>query len=253
MAREEPSPIDIEAYIDSELDAERAVQVEDYLSRHPAAAARVMTDLRLRSALRLIARSHSQAPAALKREAVRLAQKLRRRRLIGKLSAPAMLAALSALLVLTLGDPPLMGTNSAAAAPAYVDEAIMSHRTTLLRAAMTSQPETTRFDPSDLMRSTGIKVPHLPNDWRIKDVQLFPSDDGPALQLAVQNGKGQMLSIFAVRAPTSAPMNPTAISRDGESVAFWKEDDMSYALTGAATPSDIDRFADDLQDNAFFE
>ena len=253
MARDEPSPIDIEAYIDGELDVERVVQVEDYLSRHPLVAARVMADLRIRSALRLLAQSHSQAPAALRREAARLAQKLRRRGVIGRLSVPAMIAALFALLVLTPGDLPLMGTKSASAAPAYVDEAIMSHRTTVLRAAMASQPETTRFDPADLMRATRIRVPSLPKGWRILDVQLFPSDDGPALQLSVQSERGQMLSIFAVRASTSAPMKPTAIRRNGTSIAFWKEEDMSYALTGAATPEDIDRVADDLEDNAFFE
>lgn len=254
MANDDLSPVDIEAYIDGELDAERVVQVEGYLARHPDAAARVMADLRVRSALRLLAQSHAEMPTAISQKASRLVQKFRRRSVMGILSAPTMVAALLGLLLLAPGDLPLLGTHgAAAAAPAYVDDAIMSHRTSLVRALMASQPETTHFDPADLMRTTRIRVPQLPEGWRIQDVQLFPSDEGPALQLSVRTQQGQPLSIFAIRAPTTAPMDPAAIRKNGASIAFWKEGDLSYALTGAATPEELDRIASDLEDNVFSE
>ena len=254
MASDDITEIEIEAYIDGELDARRIIQVEDYLARHPAAAARVMADLRNRNALRLLAGAGPErsASAPIRLAVTRLKQRMRRRRLIGAASGSGAVMALLAILLSTPGDLPLVGPRgSLAAAPTYVDDAIMSHRTTMLRAGMASQPEVTHFDPADLLRATRIRVPTLPVNWRILDVQLFPSDEGPALQLSLQTERGQLLSIFAVRASTSAPAEPDAIRRGAESVAFWREGDFSYALTGAATPEELDRVADDLEDNAF--
>jgi anti-sigma factor RsiW len=251
MASDDISEVDLQAYVDGELDVKRAVQVEDFLARHPDEAVRVMADLRTRSALRLLAGSGLPISAPIRRTALRLRRGFRKRGIIRAMSASTIAAALLALLLPTGGLPLLGGHGSAAAAPAYVDDALMSHRTTLLRAAMASQPETTHFDPADLMRATRIRVPRLPEGWRIHDVQLFPSDEGPALQLSVRTREGQLYSIFAVRASTSAPKQPSAVRRGGESIAFWRQGDLSYALTGAVTPEELGRVADDLEDNAF--
>ena len=47
------SDTDLQAYLDDELDPLHSLAVEAYLARHPAAAAQLMADRRLRTELRL--------------------------------------------------------------------------------------------------------------------------------------------------------------------------------------------------------
>ncbi len=50
---EDISEIDLNAYVDGELDPRRRIEVEAYLETHPEAAARVMHDMRVRDEIRL--------------------------------------------------------------------------------------------------------------------------------------------------------------------------------------------------------
>src|SRR5690606_16887931 len=45
--------LELAAYVDEQLDVSRRIEIEHWLSQHPADAARVMTDLRMRDELRL--------------------------------------------------------------------------------------------------------------------------------------------------------------------------------------------------------
>lgn len=243
MTSDPVGEIDLAAYVDGELDLERTCQVELHLSRQPALASRVMADLAGRNALRLIARQREvaaetnqpdDAPAASKRF-----HALRRR------ASAAMLVAVAVAALIV----PNLGSRSVATPPDYLDDAMMSHRITLMRARMASQPESPHFDAQDLERETHIRVPRLPADWRVLDAQLFPSDGGPALQLLIRKADGGALSIFAVRGSSTAPAEPLAVRRDGQSIAYWRKGDVSYAVIGDGSPEAIDRIADDLEDN----
>lgn len=232
--------IDLAAYVDGELDLERACQVELHLSRQPRQAARVMADLASRSALRLIARQRGAASTDNGSPVSAMSLGGRRR-----YTTVAMLciAALGAMIV------PNLGSRSIATPPAYLDDAMMSHRITLMRARMVSQPESPHFDAQDLERETHIRVPRLPENWHVLDAQLFPSDEGPALQLLIRTAEGGSLSIFAVRGTSNAPSEPSAVQRGDQSIAYWRKGDISYAVIGDGPPDEIDRIADDLEDN----
>lgn len=249
MRNDAISAIELMAYVDGELDDERAVQVEGYLASHPEEAARIMNDLRDRHALRQLAswRPPLQSPG-IRNAAYRLDKAFRRRRLLKSLTM-----AIPALVLALLGIPYMstliMPSDAAVAAPAYIDEAIMSHRTTQLRASMLSQPEVAHFDPVDVARATRIRVPRLPDGWRILDAQIFPSDQGPSLQLSIRTEDEQTLSIFAVHATTTAPVKPHAMRLGEESVVYWRTGAVSYALTGSLAPEELDRIAEDLEDN----
>ncbi|OHT18184.1 anti-sigma factor family protein [Edaphosphingomonas haloaromaticamans] len=227
--------IDINAYVDGELDAARACEVERHLSQRPNDAARVMEDLAGRSALRLIAgKARPFTPRA-------------ERRAGGTRLSLAAVIAFAGLSVMTLVLPNA-GGQSVASPPSYLDDAMMSHRITLMRARMASQPEAPNLDVHDLMRETGIRVPRLPAGWRVLDAQLFPSEYGPALQMLVHTEDKGVLSIFAVRGASTAPTEPSAERMDGRSIAYWRKGDLSYALIGDGTPEEIDRIADHLED-----
>ena len=77
---------DLDAYIDDQLDVARRIEVEAYLSVHPDAAARVMSDMRTRDELRLaLAASKGMARLDANEAARRLERGLSRDRLLGGL------------------------------------------------------------------------------------------------------------------------------------------------------------------------
>jgi len=244
------SDFELQAYVDGELDAARALEVEDYLARHPERAAQVMADLRDARALRLIAPRFEPQPFC-RQAAGRLSRGLSRRKMLKRARMPAMAAAIAiALSFVTLsGNPKLGRAGWASAAPAFVEEAIQSHRTTQLRAAMRSQPESPVLNVSELLHTARLKVPRLPANWRVVDAQLFPSDDGPALQLSLETADKRMLSMFAVRSTSAAPQEPAVVQREGETIAFWRKGDQAFAMIGQATPAELDRWADAIEDS----
>ncbi|WP_246171557.1 anti-sigma factor family protein [Sphingobium limneticum] len=229
--------VEIDAYVDDQLDLPRRFVVETHLSRHPDQAAQVMADLSTRSALRLMAPHPSTAPQAVRDAAAQLQAapaKPRWRRTL-PLVAPLAAAAGLALVFLRPSGP-----------PDYVDYAVNSHRIAMMRAAMVSQVETPKYDAREIASNTRIAMPHLPDDWRVTDVQLFPTERGPALVIAVKTEGGQNFSLFALRDRSRAPERPDAVQEGAESVAYWRRGDMSYALTGSGEPRLMDATAEAL-------
>lgn len=232
---EEPSDQEIDAYIDGQLDTEGRFAVEDFLGHHPDRAAQVMGDLGRRSALQLLARDRRPpSPAQLdlaRRGRSARSPKWRRWAAFGGLSAAAMIA----LFFVAAQNP-----------PAYVDDALTSHRVAALRADMDSQVEAPRFNAREIQLATNIAVPLVPADWTVTDVQLFPTERGPALLMAVRTGDGDRMSLFAQREKNGAPEQPDAIREGLQSVAYWRRGDMAYALVGDSAPAAMDATAEAL-------
>lgn len=229
--------LEIDAYVDDQLDLSRRFVVETHLSRHPDQAAQVMADLSTRSALRLMAPRPAAPPPAMADAAALLpAAPLRSRwRRALPLVAPLAAAAGLALVFLRPSGP-----------PDYVDYAVNSHRIAMMRASMVSQVETPKYDAREIATNTRIAMPHFPADWRVTDVQLFPTERGPALVVAVKTEGGKNFSLFALRDRSRAPERPDAVREGAESVAYWRRGDMSYALTGSGEPRLMDATAEAL-------
>ncbi|MFD1333195.1 anti-sigma factor, partial [Methylopila musalis] len=116
-------------------------------------------------------------------------------------------------------------------APAYVADAVMSHRTALLRAQMRSQVETPEFDRDEIRAATAIVVPKLPRDWKIVDAQVFPSKYGPSLQMAIETPDLGLISFYAVRPGVFGMEAPVLRAmEDGAQAAHWQVADVAYTL-----------------------
>ncbi len=233
--------VEIDAYVDDQLDLSRRFVVETHLSRNPMEAARVMADLSTRSALRLLAPMPQPMPEDMARKAALLTAPPKGRPIIRRIlpfAASFAAAASFALIFLRPSGP-----------PEYVDYAINSHRIAMMRAAMVSQVETPHYDAKEIASNTRIAMPHLPKEWQITDVQLFPTERGPALVVAVKTDAGQNFSLFALRDRSRAPEQPDAVQEGAESVAYWRRGDMSYALTGSGEATVMDATAEALTHN----
>jgi len=239
---------EIQAYLDGELELGRRLAVESHLASDPVAAQQFMEELRIRTSLRLLAAEMEEPSAAMVAAATRLTARLSegparglRHLWGGRIMQGLVAAALVAIVVLPVRD-------VMASPPDYIGDAVEAYRTGLLREAMASQVETPLIDTGEVRRNTRIRVPKLPEKWVVTDAQIFPSKDGPALQIMVRTPTDQKLSIFAVRADSEAPDEPTVVRHGGTSVAYWREGDMSYALTGGEEPDALDLAAEDLAD-----
>jgi anti-sigma factor RsiW len=244
---------DLQAYLENQLPVTRRIEVEAYLSTHPADAMRIMADLRIRDELHLV---FTDAPRLehldTHKAARRLERGLARDRLLRQFRR---IAAVTALIGVGWLAHAQLRTNVGAVAstlpPAYVSDAVMAHRTTLLRAVMNSQAESPEYDPAEIRSATRIVLPKLPAEWRISDVQIFPSSFGPSVEMALHTDTYGDFSLFAVQAG-AAHVTPTTLSRqDDIAAAYWQSGEVAYVLVGHAPSRDLDKAAALLAQNVF--
>ena len=157
---------ELHAYVDDQLDAMGRLEVADYLVRNPDVAARVLADLSVRDAMRALAeRDEQPVPQRVHDSARKVEGALHRSRLFRRLSGGlAMAAGIVAAVALGVGKLNMGVAPTAQAMPVFIEEALMSHKTALVRSHMKSQPEIPHFDPADVRSATHINVPVLPAD-----------------------------------------------------------------------------------------
>ena len=131
----------------------------------------------------------------------------------------------------------------------FIQEALQSHQVAEMRARLRRSPPAV-FNPGEVGSSARIALPILPDGWRVTDVQLFPSDSGPSLQMTITNDVSRPISLFAVRDDHVAPVKPEVLTRNGKTVAYWQEGEQAYALISKKKrPAELDRLAEDIADN----
>lgn len=246
---------DLVAYVDDQLDPHRRIAVEGHLARNPQLAAEVMGDLRLRDELRLaLALSEPRATPATTQAARRLARAMGQDRLTRRLARMAAVVALFGLGWLAhqgLGPLSIGTINASERPPAFVEAALAAHATSRLRIEMTSQPEVPEFDPAEIRAATGIVLPEVPADWSVRDVQVFPSPQGPSVEMSLDAAELGAVSLFAVRPGNFTVLQPRSAVRAGTTVAWFQIGEVAHVLvsTGAedeALTTSADRLAHSL-------
>jgi len=237
---------DLLAYVDDQLDPARRIEVEEHLARDPEAAARVMADLKDRDALRLLHAAPLPRPAgSMFASAIRLERALSWQAFGLKLRRVAAVAALVGFGWFAHGQVGLGISDSEASPkpPAFVEDALHSHETGLLRARMTSQPGSGAYDPAEILAETGIQLPALPKDWQVRDAQVFPSRYGHSIEIAIDAGDLGRVSLFAAQTPAFNVIAPTLARFDTAKAMYWQTGQLAYALTGTGSDKALERAA----------
>jgi anti-sigma factor RsiW len=232
--------LDLVAYADDQLEPERRIAVEHWLSQHPSEAAGIMADLRLRGELRMaLVADEVSVLDETELLAARLGGKLQRQQLFRN-ARPVFAACVLVLLGWLAHDQ--VGYSSAwasSAVPDYVSAAVDAHHTTELRASMTSQVQATEYDPDELMAGTGLKLPQLPSSWTVSDVQVYPSRHGPSVEIAVHTTEFGLISIFAARPGPFLVMPPRTRDVEDTTTAYWQVGDMAYAIVATGHQDNV--------------
>lgn len=229
-----PGEMEIDAYLNDQLDLPGRIAVEEALARNPALAARVMDDLRIRDALRAAMDRPPEAPGSRTTLAARRLQRGLGMHHLGRgLRRGALVAACIGLGWLVHWQVDSVGVSPSEAAalpPRFTAEAMAAYRTSLLRAVMASQLEAPQFDRDEILRNTAIALPDFPHDWEVLDVQVYPSAVGPSVAVMFSMPGSGPLSLYL--APTGAehPL-PLRMIRKGErAIAYWRRDGLGAAL-----------------------
>jgi anti-sigma factor RsiW len=237
----EITDVDLNAYVDEQLDPARRAEVESYLAEHQEAAALVMQDLSLRANLRIALGVPTDRPdAETLVYARRLQSGLRRGPILHHL---ARIAAILLLLVTgwlargELGRVMPQERDQAFLPSVLIVDAVRAHNAALLRSTMHSMPISTAIDRSEISSSTHIVIPDLPDSWRLLDTEVFPSDEGPSVELEIDAGELGIVSLFAVQSNTPTDTVPDFVTEGTTGVAYWQEGALAYALVGTAPKS----------------
>lgn len=234
-------PLELSAYADGELGPERRIAVEHWLSQNPQAAAQVMGDLHLRDQLLLAHDGEGMdGPAATEALALRLGGKLAHRPTILR-AAPLLAACLLVAMGWFAND--LLGLTNLGSIPHYVTAAVEAHHTTELRTEMHFQTQPLGPDATEMLARTQIELPVLPADWTVTDIQLFPSEFGPSVEVAVDTGKLGLVSIFAARPGKDQIVPPVTLQVDDTTTAYWQSGRTAYALVASASSTDMSNAA----------
>jgi len=237
---------DFLGYVDDQIGVSRRIEVEDYLAKHPEAAARVMADLRARDALRLSFAGPMPPPCE---RVLGAARKLERRmvwRWVGlKLQRAATVAVLIGVGWFAHAQVGLGITDSEASPqpPAFVEDARHAHATALVRARMVSVPEMPDYDPAEVFAETGIRIPELPQDWRIVDAQVFPTREGHSIEMTIEADDLGRVSLFAAQVPSFNVIEPTTVRFDRVRAVYWQTGPLAYALIGSGSERAIESAA----------
>lgn len=246
---------DLDAYVDDQLEVGRRIEVEAFLSVRPETAARVMADLRTRDELRVALAGVRGMPRPATAEAARrLERGLSRRRILGVLQrAAAVLVFVGAGWLAHEVAGPIAITEVVASTPppAYVEDAIRAHGTSVLRATMSSQPEVTDYNPGEIRSATAIVIPDLPADWDVRDVQIYPSRFGPSVEMAVGTQQFGPVSLFAVRPGSFDVVRPTLVPAGEAWAAYFQIGEVAYALVATGDPRKLERAAERLSDTLY--
>ncbi|SMO90188.1 anti-sigma factor family protein [Paracoccus laeviglucosivorans] len=226
---------DLDAYVDGQLDPWQRNAVEEWLGDHPADAARVMTDIHRRNQLRL-ALALPDPLRCDRREARRLERAIAPRWLGVGLPSAAIAATVAALW-LALGPVGLREGAASTPPPAFVKSALAARDASDLRLAMLSQPEAPDVDAAEIRALTGLALPQMPARWTPRDVQVFPSLQGPGVEMILDTPEHGRLSLFIVRADGGDGAGTTYAGETG--IAWITHDGVAHVLGARDDPAHL--------------
>ncbi|WP_168217636.1 anti-sigma factor, partial [Paracoccus liaowanqingii] len=128
---------------------------------------------------------------------------------------------------------PLSVTEGTAATPTPVTAALSAHQVSLLRLDMVSQPEVSDLDPVEMRAATGILLPHYDAAWTVRDTQVFPSPQGPGIEILFDTPDLGRVSHFAVRAGGFDVTLPRLHATPDHDIAWFQIGETAHVLVAS--------------------
>ncbi len=244
---------DLQAYVDGRLSPEAAAEVEARLADDAAARTATASWRHHRNLIRAAAEAMDTGPenirtAALERE---LARRLAARRIRGLFHSPRLrqLAASAAIFAIGWFSHDAYGQLSQQDRPGYVSEALAAHK---IFAYDTLRP--VEFRPGEMEAALEwlsdkmdrkLASPQLDAlGLEVVGARLVGTSEGPAGLFVYQDQNGERLSVVLAAHAPEKPVAPLRVMSEGEqSVAFWSDEALDYAVLGRHSSALLTRVA----------
>jgi hypothetical protein len=121
-----------------------------------------------------------------------------------------------------------------------VDDARQARTVARLRAATAA--DGIAYDRDRLRSVTGVALPPLPEGWRVRDLQVFPSRHGTGIEVTFEADLLGEVSLFATRADGRSGPAMLGDTAEGRVLA-WTADGNAYAVSGPQADAVLQRAA----------
>lgn len=240
---EHVTEVDLQAYIDGQLDVPRRIEVETFLQAQPETAARIMEELRRRDELRLFLSDDSWAPPA---PTVDLSRQLERR-LAWRSAGLTFRRAAAAMLLLVAGwfahdefDSLFVDVVAAAhPVPTFVEEAVEVYEVARLRLDAGLAPYPTVLPLTAHHGNGRMPIPALTDGVRLLGSDLVPWDGGPAVLVLYRDGLDHLVCLFAAEVENFNVASPQTAAVRGHATVYWQNGHFAYALSGDLPEADL--------------
>lgn len=245
--------MDLSAYVDGQLDEWQSARVEAWLALHPDQAAKVMQDIRLQRELRIALSGPASHGVQLATD--RLARGLHRDAIIRRSLRFAPVAVMvtfgwlawAGLLPISVGS-----VSAGSAHPEFVTAALAARDASEVRLPMTSMPDDPQLDTEELRAMTGILLPAFAPDWTIIDAQVFPSPQGPGIEIVFDTPDLGRVHHFAVRPGEFAVSLPETILSGDNPLSWFQIGATAHVLIAQrGDPDHLAAAADTLIDSLY--
>ncbi len=231
-----PDLIQLHAYVDGQLDAQKQLEVEAYLVDNDEARARVQDYQSINDMLRQLYDPILDEPIP---PTLQIAQPRRpnRKRLFTQMAAAAILVTIGLFSGFYLGvNQVMVATVDESEAEHVVGEAVTAYT---VYAPEVRHPVEVSGDQRDhlvawLSKRMGrnIIAPHLENlDMRLLGGRLLASDDGPGALMMYEDPQGKRIIFYACLTDEKSSAFHYSKQRD-VSVFYWVDNAVIYAIAG---------------------
>jgi anti-sigma factor RsiW len=243
--------LDIDAYVNGQLDGERRFAVAEYLAAHPDRAAEVMAALRMTEGLRLaLGTVETPVPAQLHFAAARVGRGLegrqRMRRWLPFAAAAAMFAFGWTAQSVVSGPEPV---RQAAGAAALFEAALDAQDAVSVRLSLSNEIGPMPQNAAEISARLGITLPELPKGWTIRAAQVVATPERPGLAIVIDTPDLGEIMLFSVLCSVDEPDGEVeTASKNGSALAFFEDDRTAFVLVDNSGPlRDLRRGAEDLR------
>lgn len=252
---------ELHAFVDGKLSPERMAAVEARLAGNAAQRDAAAGWARDRDLIREAAAAADTRPPDLRTELLgrELARRVRARRIRGLVMRPALrqIAASVAIFVAGWGGHALYVSGElpfAAGQPGFVTQAALLHsvynRGEIEELNVSDERMQATLDwLSDKMQRK-IESPKLESiGLRVIGARLVQGESGPIAQFTYERlDDGGRITVSMTPHPDTQPLYPYAVlSMSGQSVAYWTDDGMDFAIIGENEPARLSTLASALR------
>lgn len=240
------SEAELHAYVDGRLDAERRLEVEDWLQSHPAAAEKVAAWRQQNDMMQALFNPVLNEPIPLQ-----MYPQARGRRLWQPVRYAAMVGAmiLSGIVGWSLHgaqqshQTPVMAMVSRAALAHVVYTPEVLHP---VEVSKEQEEQLTKWLSKRL--GNNIKAPHLAGaGYELMGGRLLPGNQGPVAQFMYQDTRGQRLTLYISSKMAGKGEASFRFAQEGKvGVFYWVDEDLGYALSGELAKPELLKVANNV-------